>query len=34
MRLLFVTHYFHPEVGAAPTRILELAQDFRRAGTR
>src|SRR4051794_34696836 len=28
MRLLFVTHYFHPEVGAAPTRILELAQEL------
>ena len=28
MRLLFVTHYFHPEVGAAPTRILELAREL------
>jgi colanic acid biosynthesis glycosyl transferase WcaI len=28
VRLLFVTHYFHPEVGAAPTRILELAQEL------
>jgi colanic acid biosynthesis glycosyl transferase WcaI len=28
VRLLFVTHYFHPEVGAAPTRILELAGEL------
>jgi colanic acid biosynthesis glycosyl transferase WcaI len=28
VRLLFVTHYFHPEVGAAPTRILELAREL------
>jgi colanic acid biosynthesis glycosyl transferase WcaI len=28
VRLLFVTHYFHPEVGAAQTRILELAQEL------
>jgi colanic acid biosynthesis glycosyl transferase WcaI len=28
MRLLFVTHYFHPEVGAAPTRILELGREL------
>ena len=34
MRLLFVTHYFHPEVGAAPTRILELAQALVREWTR
>ena len=32
MRLLFVTHYFHPEVGAAPTRILELAQELSALG--
>ena len=34
MRLLFVTHYFHPEVGAAQTRILELAEALRRARPR
>jgi glycosyltransferase involved in cell wall biosynthesis len=28
VRLLFVTHYFHPEVGAAPTRILDLAKEL------
>src|SRR5205809_978764 len=28
LHLLFVTHYFHPEVGAAPTRILELAREL------
>jgi glycosyltransferase involved in cell wall biosynthesis len=32
MRLLFVTHYFHPEVGAAPTRILDLAQALAARG--
>jgi colanic acid biosynthesis glycosyl transferase WcaI len=32
VRLLFVTHYFHPEVGAAPTRILELAQELSSRG--
>jgi colanic acid biosynthesis glycosyl transferase WcaI len=26
MRILFVSHYFHPEVGAPQTRILETAQ--------
>jgi glycosyltransferase involved in cell wall biosynthesis/SAM-dependent methyltransferase len=32
MRLLFVTHYFYPEVGAAQTRILETARLLRRRG--
>jgi putative colanic acid biosynthesis glycosyltransferase WcaI len=32
MRLLFVTHYFHPEVGAAPTRILEVASALSARG--
>jgi len=32
MRLLFVTHYFHPEVGAPQTRILETARILRRRG--
>lgn len=32
MRLLFVTHYFPPEVGAAQTRILELATELSRRG--
>jgi colanic acid biosynthesis glycosyl transferase WcaI len=32
VRLLFVTHYFHPEVGAAPTRILELAEELSTRG--
>jgi glycosyltransferase involved in cell wall biosynthesis len=32
MRLLFVTHYFHPEVGAPQTRILETARLFQRRG--
>ncbi len=26
MRILFVSHYFHPEVGASQTRILEAAR--------
>jgi colanic acid biosynthesis glycosyl transferase WcaI len=34
VRLLFVTHYFHPEVGAAPTRILELARELSAHGHR
>ena len=28
MRVLFLTHYFHPEVGAPQTRILELANEL------
>lgn len=32
MHLLFVTHYFHPEVGAPQTRILEAARLLRRRG--
>ena len=32
MRLLFLTHYFHPEVGAAQTRILETARLLRDRG--
>ena len=32
VRILFVTHYFHPEVGAAPTRILELADELSSRG--
>ena len=32
MRIAFLTHYFHPEVGAAQTRILELAQELARRG--
>lgn len=32
MRILFVTHYFHPEVGAAPTRTLELANELSSRG--
>jgi glycosyltransferase involved in cell wall biosynthesis len=32
MRLLFVTHYFPPEVGAAQTRIFDLAQALARRG--
>jgi glycosyltransferase involved in cell wall biosynthesis len=32
MRLLFVTHYFHPEVGAPQTRILETARRLRARG--
>lgn len=32
MRLLFVTHYFHPEVGAPQTRILESARGLRDRG--
>src|SRR3954454_2801775 len=32
MRILFVTHYFHPEVGAPQTRILDLGQELARRG--
>ncbi|HEU4978108.1 MAG TPA: glycosyltransferase [Solirubrobacteraceae bacterium] len=32
MRLLFVTHYFHPEVGAPQTRILEAARELHARG--
>jgi putative colanic acid biosynthesis glycosyltransferase WcaI len=32
VRVLFVTHYFHPEVGAPQTRILELATELSRLG--
>jgi glycosyltransferase involved in cell wall biosynthesis len=32
MRVLFVTHYFHPEVGAPQTRILEAAALLRERG--
>jgi glycosyltransferase involved in cell wall biosynthesis/SAM-dependent methyltransferase len=32
VRLLFVTHYFHPEVGAPQTRIFEAARGLRARG--
>ena len=32
MDVLIVTHYFHPEVGASQTRLLELAQGLSRRG--
>jgi putative colanic acid biosynthesis glycosyltransferase WcaI len=32
MRVLFVSHYFHPESGAAQTRILEAATRLQRRG--
>lgn len=32
MDVLLVTHYFHPEVGASQTRLLELAQGLSRRG--
>jgi hypothetical protein len=32
VRLLFVTHYFHPEVGAPQTRILESARLLQARG--
>jgi glycosyltransferase involved in cell wall biosynthesis len=32
LRVLFVTHYFHPEVGAAQTRLLDLARGLSRRG--
>ena len=31
-RVLFLTHYFHPEVGASQTRILECARLLRQRG--
>ncbi|MDX6643633.1 MAG: hypothetical protein QOD76_1595, partial [Solirubrobacteraceae bacterium] len=31
-RILFLTHYFHPEVGASQTRILECARLLQRRG--
>jgi glycosyltransferase involved in cell wall biosynthesis len=32
VRILFLTHYFHPEVGAAQSRILDLALGLQRRG--
>jgi colanic acid biosynthesis glycosyl transferase WcaI len=32
VRVVFLTHYFHPEVGAAPTRILDVARELARRG--
>jgi colanic acid biosynthesis glycosyl transferase WcaI len=32
VRILFVSHYFHPELGASQTRILEAATLLRRRG--
>jgi glycosyltransferase involved in cell wall biosynthesis len=32
MRVLFVSHYFHPETGAAQTRILEAARAIEARG--
>lgn len=32
MRILFLTHYFPPELGAAPARIAALAQGLARRG--
>ncbi len=32
VRILFVSHYFHPEVGASQTRILEVARLLRLRG--
>jgi colanic acid biosynthesis glycosyl transferase WcaI len=32
LRVLFLTHYFHPEVGAPQTRLLELASELSRQG--
>jgi glycosyltransferase involved in cell wall biosynthesis len=34
VRIAFVSHYFHPEVGAAQTRILETARLLRARGHR
>jgi glycosyltransferase involved in cell wall biosynthesis len=31
-RIIFLTHYFHPEVGASQTRILECARLLHRRG--
>ena len=32
LRILFLTHYFHPEVGAPQTRLLDLATALARRG--
>jgi glycosyltransferase involved in cell wall biosynthesis len=32
LHVLFVTHYFHPEVGAPQTRLLDLANGLSRRG--
>ena len=32
VRVLFVTHYFHPEVGAPQSRLLDLAEALARRG--
>ena len=32
LHVLFITHYFHPEVGAPQTRILDLALGLSRRG--
>ena len=32
LRIAIVTHYFPPEVGAAPSRLIELAQRLQQAG--
>lgn len=32
MRVIFLTHYFHPEVGAPQSRLLDLANELSRSG--
>ena len=32
MRVVLLTHYFHPEVGAPQTRLLELAEGLSAGG--
>jgi colanic acid biosynthesis glycosyl transferase WcaI len=32
LRVLFLTHYFHPEVGAPQSRLLDLANELSRSG--
>jgi glycosyltransferase involved in cell wall biosynthesis len=32
VRILFLTHYFHPEVGAPQSRLLDLANELSRGG--
>jgi hypothetical protein len=32
LHVLFITHYFHPEVGAPQTRLLDLALGLSRRG--
>jgi hypothetical protein len=32
VRILFLTHYFHPEVGAPQSRLLDLANELSRRG--